>query len=138
MGFWLSYVGIGFAGRAIPYFDDARTMLFSVPVLIASLLVPAASLTGFLWTRRWRYGPFFLALALVAVVIMMAGYPNGTPLRHGLDFAYNRVPAVRFLRASYKAAPLLAIGLAGLAAGLWAQLAERRPPRRGVWRARRL
>lgn len=124
MGFWLSYVGIGFAGRAIPYFDDARTLLFSLPVVLASLLVPAAALTGFAWTRRWRYGPFFLALSLLAVVIMMAGYPNGTPLRHGLDFAYNRVPAVRFLRASYKAAPLLAVGLAGLSGGLWGRLAD--------------
>ena len=24
MSFWLSYVGIGFNGRAIPYFDDSR------------------------------------------------------------------------------------------------------------------
>ena len=44
MSFWLSYVGIGFAGRAIPYFDDSRTLLFSVPVVVATLLLPAAAL----------------------------------------------------------------------------------------------
>ena len=112
MSFWLSYVGIGFAGRAIPYFDDSHTLLFSAPVVVATLLLPAAALSGFVWTRRWRYGPFFLRLALVAVLVIMgAGFPEGTPLRHGLTFTYNHVAAVRFLRASYKAAPLLAISL---------------------------
>ena len=139
MSFWLSYVGIGFQGRAIPYFDDASTLLFSAPVVLATLLLPAASLTGFVWTRRWRYGPFFLGLALIAVLVMMAGYPDGTPLRHGLYFSYNHVAALRFLRASYKGAPLLAIALAclaGTAAGeLWARsAAARRRARYAPWR----
>ncbi len=126
MSFWLSYVGIGFQGRAIPYFDDARTLLFSAPVVVATLLLPATALGGFASIRRWRYAPFFLGLALVAVLVMMAGFPDGTPLRHGLFFTYNHVAAVRFLRASYKGAPLLAVALAvlaGVAAGaLWARL----------------
>lgn len=136
MSFWLSYVGIGFAGKAIPYFSDARTLLFSAPVVVATLLLPAAGLTGFQWTRRWRYGPFFLGLALVAVLIMLAGFPDGTPLRHGLYFVYNRVAAVRFLRASYKAAPLLAVALACLAGAAareaWPRLG--RSSRPGLWR----
>jgi arabinofuranan 3-O-arabinosyltransferase len=126
MSFWLSYVGLGFAGRTIPYFDDSRTLLFSAPVVVATLLLPAASLTGFVWTRRWRYGPFFLGLALVAVLVTMAGFPDGTPLRNGLTFTYNHLASVRFLRASYKAAPLLAVALACLAgvgaAELWSRL----------------
>ncbi len=129
MSFWLSYVGIGFAGRAIPYFDDSHTLLFSVPVVVASLLLPAAALGSFVWTRRWRYGPFLLGLALVAVLVMQAGFPEGTPLRHGLTFTYNHVSAVQFLRASYKAAPLLAVALAGLAGAgaeeVWARLGAR-------------
>ncbi len=125
MSFWLSYVGIGFAGRAIPYFDDSHTLLFAGPVVLATLLLPAAALSGFVWTRRWRYGPFFLLLAVVALVIMGAGFPEGTPLRHGLNFTYNHVAAVRFLRASYKAAPLLAISLACLG-GVGAECAARR------------
>lgn len=139
MSFWLSYVGIGFQGRAIPYFDDSATLLFSAPVVLATLLFPAASLTGFAWTRRWRYGPFFLGLALIAVLVMMAGFPDGTPLRHGLYFTYNHVAAVRFLRASYKGAPLLAVGLACLAGAgvgeLWARTARLRGRVRHVpWR----
>ncbi len=136
MSFWLSYVGIGFAGTAIPYFDDSRTLLFSAPVVVGTLMLPAAALTGFVSTRRWRYGPFFLALALVAVLIMTAGFPDGTPLRHGLTFAYNHVAAVRFLRASYKAAALLAIALACLAgaaaAEAWVRLGRRQRGR--SWR----
>ena len=115
MGFWLSYVGIGFAGRAIPYFDTSETMLFSAPVVLATLLVPALALTGFVWTRRWRYGPFFLGLALIALLVMAAGFPEGTPLRSGLTFTYYHLPAVQFLRGSYKAGPLLALALACLA-----------------------
>ncbi len=137
MSFWLSYVGIGFAGRAIPYFDDTPTLLFSLPVVVATLLVPALALTGFVWTRRWRYGPFFLLLALVGVLVMTAGFPEGTPLRHGLYFTYNHVASLRFLRASYKAAPLLAVALAALAgAGAsagWLRLA--RLPRARGWQS---
>jgi arabinofuranan 3-O-arabinosyltransferase len=129
MSFWLSYVGIGFAGKAIPYFDDSHTLLFSVPVVIATLLAPAAALGSFVWARGRRYGPFLLGLALVAVLVMQAGFPEGTPLRHGLTFTYNHVTAVQFLRASYKAAPLLAIALAGLAGmgadELWRRLGMR-------------
>jgi arabinofuranan 3-O-arabinosyltransferase len=132
MSFWLSYVGIGFAGRAIPYFDDSRTLLFSAPVVLGTLLLPAAAVGGFAWTRRWRYGPFFLGLALVAVLIMGAGFPDGTPLRHGLHFVYNHVAAVRFLRASYKAAPLLGVALACLAGGaagpVWRRLGRLSAP----------
>ena len=129
MSFWLSYVGIGFTGHAIPYFDDARTMLFSAPVVVATLLLPALALGGYLWTRRWRYGPFFLGLALISVLVMTAGFPDGTPLRHGLNFTYNHVSAVQFLRASYKAAPLLALALACLAGAgageVWQRLGRR-------------
>ena len=139
MSFWLSYVGIGFAGRAIPYFDDSRTLLFSAPVVVATLLLPASALTGFVWTRRWRYGPFFLGLALVGLLVMGAGFPEGTPLRHGLNFTYNHVAAVRFLRASYKAAPLLAVALACLAGAAPERPGWRLGPTRasGAWLAER-
>ena len=139
MGFWLSYVGIGFAGRAIPYFDDAKTLLFSLPVVVGTLLLPAAGLVSFAWARRWRYGPFFLVLVLAGVLIMLAGFPDGTPLRHGLTFTYNHVASVRFLRASYKAAPLVAIGLAGLAGAgagvVWDWLGARAAGRAVLWQA---
>lgn len=137
MGFWLSYVGISFSGPPIAYFDDSHTMLFAPAVVWATFLLPAAALGGYVWTRRWRYGPFFLLLALVGVLGMMAGFPDGTGLRHGLIFTYNHLEPVRFLRASYKVAPLLAVALAclgGAAVGeAWRRLgAAGRPALRPV------
>lgn len=129
MGFWDTYLGFGFGGRVIPAFSDAHTLLFATPVVLASLLVPALALTGFIWTRRWRYGPFFLALALLGVVVMMAGFPEGTLFRHGLSFIYYHVPALRVLRTTYKAGAVVALALACLA-GVGADELWRRIPSR--------
>jgi arabinofuranan 3-O-arabinosyltransferase len=137
MGYWPSYLGVGYGDSLRPYFGTSGTMLFSAPVLVASLVVPALSLWGFVWTRRWRYGPFFLLLALTGLLIMSVGFPEGTPLRKAATFTYNNVSAVQFLRTTYKAGPLLALGIAclgGVAFGeLWrragaaARVARRRP-----------
>ena len=115
MGYWLSYLGVGYGGELRPLFSGGGAMLFSPPIVLAGLLVPALALSGFLVTRRWRYGPFFLLLVLVGLAVMTAGFPEGTPLRRALNFTYNHVEAVRFLRTSYKAGPLVALGIACLA-----------------------
>ncbi|MDX6656053.1 MAG: arabinofuranan 3-O-arabinosyltransferase, partial [Solirubrobacteraceae bacterium] len=131
MGFWTSYIGVGFGGRLDPFAGHGHVLLFSPVVVTAGLLVPALALGGFAWTRRARYGPFFLLLALVGVVVMAAGWPEGTPLRRGLTFTYNHEHALQFLRTTYKAGPLVALGLAVLGGGaLAAALARiRRQPR---------
>jgi hypothetical protein len=130
MGFWTSYIGVGFGGRLDPFAGHGHVLLFSKPVVVCGLLVPALALGGFLWTRRARYGPFFLALTLVGVVIMAAGWPEGTPLRRGLTFTYNHAQALQFLRTTYKAGPLVALGLAVLGGGALAALCARIPARR--------
>jgi arabinofuranan 3-O-arabinosyltransferase len=126
MGFWASYIGFGFGGVLRPYASSAPPLLFEPAVVVASLLVPALALGGFAWTRRWRYGPWFLLLTLVGLLVMVAGFPEGTPLRRALTFTYNHVGAVQFLRTTYKAGPLVALGLAclgGAAFGLaWSRL----------------
>ncbi|MEA2438540.1 MAG: arabinofuranan 3-O-arabinosyltransferase, partial [Thermoleophilaceae bacterium] len=130
MGYWPSYLGVGYGDSLQPYFGSSRALLFDPPVVIASLLVPGLALAGFVWTRRWRYGPFFLSLGLVGALIMSVGYPDGTPLRKGATFVYNHVQAVDFLRTTYKAGPLVAVAvacLAGVAAAeLWRRLAQPR------------
>jgi hypothetical protein len=135
MGYWISYLGVGYGGRIQPYFSDSGLLLFNPLVVTATLLVPALALAGFVWTRRWRYGPFFLLLALAGLLLMGAGWPEGTPLRHGLNFTYNHFSAVQFLRTTYKAGPLLGLALAclgGVAAGeLWGHLRDE-PPRRAA------
>ncbi|MDX6667181.1 MAG: arabinofuranan 3-O-arabinosyltransferase, partial [Solirubrobacteraceae bacterium] len=125
MGYWLSYVDVGFVGRVRLFFDDAHTMLFAPGVVVASLLVPALALAGFQWTRRWRYGPFFLALALFGLIVMVAGFPEGTPLRRALTFTYYHLQPIQFLRTPYKAAPLLVLAVAVLAGTAAAELWRR-------------
>ena len=55
---------------------------------------------------------------------MSAGFPEGTPLRRASNFTYNHFVPVQFLRTTYKAGPLVVIGLAILA-GLGRRSASR-------------
>ncbi|MFZ0089202.1 MAG: alpha-(1-_3)-arabinofuranosyltransferase family protein, partial [Solirubrobacteraceae bacterium] len=137
MGYWPSYLGVGYGARLQPYYQDAATLLFNPWVVVSSLLVPALALAGYLWTRRWRYGPFLLALALIALLVMSVGYPTGTLARSGATFIYNHLTAVQFLRTTYKAGPLLALAIALLAGAatvtLWGRVsAATRPAAAGV------
>lgn len=114
MGYWISYIGVNLGSGAQPYFTNSSTLLFDELVVTATLLVPALALGGFAWTRRWRYAPWFLGLALLGTLLMAVGFPEGTPLRRGVTFAYNHFPLLRVLRTTYKAGPLVALALAGL------------------------
>ena len=119
MGYWISYLGVGYGGELRPYFGGGAVMLFALPVVIAGLLVPALALTGFAWSRKHRYGAFALGLVIVGLIAMTVGFPEGTPLRKASNFTYNHFFPVQFLRTTYKAGPLVALGvalLAGLAA----------------------
>jgi arabinofuranan 3-O-arabinosyltransferase len=116
LGFWTSYIGVGYTGTLRAFQADAGVYLGLAPVVVATLLIPALCLGSFAWTRRARYAGLFLALVLLGLLVMFVGFPEGTPLREAATFTYNRVQAVRFLRTSYKAGPLVALGLAGLAA----------------------
>ena len=115
MGYWISYLGVGYGGSCGPYFGDGGVLLFALPVVIAGLLTPALALTGFAWTRKHPYGPFALLLVLAGLLIMTAGFPEGTPLRRASNFTYNHFLPVQFLRTTYKAGPLVVIGIAILA-----------------------
>jgi arabinofuranan 3-O-arabinosyltransferase len=140
MGYWPSYFGLSYTGALKPFYSDAGPLLFSAPVVAATLLIPGLALGALPWTLRRRYAPFALALVLVGLLVMSAGFPNGTLLRHGLSFSYYHVTIVQALRTTYKAGPLVAVGLACLggmgAAALAEGLAHRRAatPRPG-WRA---
>src|ERR1700754_3298440 len=47
MGYWVSYLGVGYGGTLRPYFSDGGALLFLLPVVIAGTLVPALALMGF-------------------------------------------------------------------------------------------
>jgi arabinofuranan 3-O-arabinosyltransferase len=116
MAHWTSYIGVGFYGATYPFFSEAGALLFDPLVVVASLLLPAMAVGGVVWTRRRPYAPFLLLLLLVGLVIVVAGFPNGTPARDGLEWVYRNVPLVRFMRTTQKAAPLIAVGVGGLLA----------------------
>jgi arabinofuranan 3-O-arabinosyltransferase len=122
MGYWTSYIGVGFYGANRPLFTEAGTLLFNPLAVGASMLLPAIAVAGFIWTRRWRYGPFLVLVLLVGVTIELAAFPSGTPSREAMEWVYRNVPLLRFMRTTQKAAPLVAIGAAGLL-GLAAQVA---------------
>ena len=116
LGFWTSYIGVGYTGTLRAFQADAGVYLGLLPVVLATLAIPALCLGSFAWTRRARYAPFFLALVLLGLLVMVVGFPEGAPLRRAATFTYNHVQAVRFLRTSYKAGPLVSLGVAGLGA----------------------
>jgi hypothetical protein len=122
MAYWTSYIGVGFYGASRPLFSESGTLLFNPAVVGASLLIPALAVAGYVATRRRRYAPFFLLVLIVGMVIETAGFPVGTPIRDGMEWVYRNVEVLRFMRTTQKAAPLVAIGTAGLL-GLAAQLA---------------
>jgi len=122
MAYWTSYASIGFHGTERALFSEEGTMLFNPFVVAASLLLPALAVAGFVWSRRWRYGPFFMLILLVGVTIEVAGFPSGTPVRHAMEWVYHDLPLLRFMRTTQKAAPLVGVGVAGLL-GIAAQLA---------------
>ena len=112
MGYWTSYIGVGF-GVSRPFFSDGGTLLFS-PLVVGASRPPALAVAGFVRARRLSYGPFLLLLVLVGAAIETAGFPDGTPVRGTMDWIYHHIFVLSFMRTTNKAAPLVAVGVAGL------------------------
>jgi len=129
LGFWTSYIGVGFGGELRPYATHGPAFLFAPAVVLASMAVPGLVVLGLRWSARARYAPFFLLLLVAGLLVMAVGFPEGTPLRRAATFTYNEVEGVRFLRTTYKAGPLVALALAALgglaAARAWSAAASR-------------
>ena len=113
LGYWISYFQIGF-GASRPVVPPTTAYLFMPLLVMGSFAVPVMAF-GFLpaiWRRA--YVPFFVLLAVFAVVAMSVGFPPGKPLNRLLVSAYYQFPLLQILRTTYKAAPLLAISFAVL------------------------
>ena len=95
MGFWVSYLGVDYT-VPLATWTDARTLLYSPAVVAATLIVPALALAGFVWTRRWRYGPSSWAWCC-----WRCSDDRRLPRRHAaaawLTYAYNHFPSLRVL-----------------------------------------
>ena len=57
MGFWTSYIGVGFGGELRPFASHGDALLFHPLVVVAALLVPALALAGFASTRALALRP---------------------------------------------------------------------------------
>jgi arabinofuranan 3-O-arabinosyltransferase len=114
LGFWVLYLGTGF-GQLEPSMDVAATYLFNPVVVIGTFALPLVAVAGFRATWRDPYMPFFALLAVLALLVMYAGFPEGAPVRRALYELYDDAEPLRVLRTTYKATPLLALSLACLA-----------------------
>jgi arabinofuranan 3-O-arabinosyltransferase len=114
LGFWVLYLGTGF-GQLEPSMDVAATYLFDPVVVIGTFALPLIAVAGFRATWRHPYMPFFALLAVLALLVMYAGFPEGAPVRRALYELYDDAQPLRVLRTTYKATPLLALSLACLA-----------------------
>jgi arabinofuranan 3-O-arabinosyltransferase len=110
LGSWLVY-----------YSDRLGTVLpelsayFRWEVVLATFAIPCSALAS-LWLLRWRPRLVFAGMMVLGVVVMVGAFPvtSSTPFGHFLLDAFARSPTMLSFRNTYKAAPLLAIGIAGL------------------------
>lgn len=113
LGYWITYFQIGF-GASRPVVPPTTPYLFMPLLVLGSFSVPVLAF-AFL-TNIWRraYVPFFVMLAVGAIIAMSVGFPPGKPLNRLLVSAYYEFPLLQILRTTYKAAPLLAVAMAVL------------------------
>jgi hypothetical protein len=110
MGYWTSYIASGLRRSAAPVHLRRRRDALRRPGRGG---VAAGARRG---AGRPRVGaalalrPFCLGLVVVGALVVMVGFPDGTPLRRAALAAYFNVQPVQFLRTTYKAAPLIALG----------------------------
>ena len=133
LGYWVLYLAV----RDQPVRAIADGYFFDPVVIVATFLVPLVAIAGLCRTRSWSHGPFFALLALAALLVMSAGYPEGAPMRGLLIAAYDGFESLRFLRTTHKATPLLALSVACLGGVALAALAARASAGRLTWRGGR-
>ncbi len=113
LGYWISYFQIGF-GASRPVVPPTTVYLFAPLLVAGSFAVPVLAFSFLSITWRRPYVPFFVLLAVGAIIAMAVGFPPGKPLNRLLVRAYYDFPLLQILRTTYKAAPLLAVALAVL------------------------
>ena len=121
MGYWVSYLGVGYCGHAAAVLRRRRRAAVRAAGRARGAARARRSRSpGFAWTRRRRYAPFCLLLVLVGLLVMIGGLPGG----HAAAPRRELSPTTTSSQCSscarrYKAGPLVALGMAllgGLAA----------------------
>ena len=126
LGYWFFY-GIDTFG---PWFKAAATLTQSVPALVLSFAVPIVCVVCALWVR-FRYRLYFVAMALVGIVVSVGAHPWDDPSPYGAMFkAFTGTESGLALRSTPRAIPLLALALATFLGAGVAAASERFPTRR--------
>ena len=133
LGYWVLYLAV----RNQPVRAIADDYFFDPVVIVATFMVPLVAIAGMRRTRSWSHGPFFALLAVAALLVMSAGFPEGAPMRRLLIAAYDEFESLQFLRTTHKATPLLALSVACLGGVALAALAARASAGRLTWRSGR-
>ena len=133
LGYWVLYLAV----RNQPVRAIADDYFFDPVVIVATFMVPLVAIAGLRRTRSWSHGPFFALLAVAALLVMSAGFPEGAPMRRLLIAAYDQFESLQFLRTTHKATPLLALSVACLGGVALAALADRASAGRLTWRSGR-
>ncbi|MFN8051324.1 MAG: alpha-(1-_3)-arabinofuranosyltransferase family protein [Acidimicrobiales bacterium] len=126
LGYWFFY-GVDTFG---PWFKAAATMTTSLPALALSFAVPIVCVACGLWVR-FRYRIFFVAVALVGLVVSVGSHPLDNPSPYGEVFkAFSNTESGLALRSTPRAIPLLALALAAFLGAGVAAASRRFPARR--------
>ena len=88
MGYWISYLGVGY-GASCGRTSGAAACCCSRCRSFAGCSCRRSRWPGFAWTRALALRAVLPALALVGLIVMTAGFPEGTPLRRASKFTYN-------------------------------------------------
>ena len=129
LGFWTSYIGVGYSGVAARLPGRRRRYLLLAPVVAGDAAHPRArAWASFAWTRRARYAPFFLAARRSSACwSCSSASPRARRCAARATFTYNHVQAVQ----------LPAHDLQGGAAGVARARGPRRAGRAAPLRAAR-
>lgn len=128
LGFWLAYFR-DTRGLVLP---QLGVYFWFWPVALATFVAPIVAVMTVAWSR-WRPRLVFAAMMLLGLVLMVGAFPIAHPSPYGraLLQAYDSIPFLSGLRNSFKAGPLLMLGVGALAGvGLVAAVAWVRQRRR--------
>ncbi|HEX4978781.1 MAG TPA: alpha-(1-_3)-arabinofuranosyltransferase family protein [Acidimicrobiales bacterium] len=122
LGYWFFYgrdrLGPWLGGLAPPYLTPALVVV-TVAVPVGALALGALA--------RWAHRAYFSALVVVGTVVAVGAFPEpGSPFGSLFERLSRGSDLVLSLRNTQRAAPLVVLGLAGLAAAGGAALQRRR------------
>ena len=107
MGYWMSYIGVGYAGTLRAFQADAGVDLFRAGRARRRWLVPALRAGGLRVDAPRALRAVLPAAVLVGLLVMIAASPRARRCAARRRSPTTTSQAVQFLRTTYKAGPLV-------------------------------